>query len=200
MFRSVQVREINHFLFILQYDNTTVTQRFFCDLLTRQQVQLLPDRLHDRADDTFGSCHQHGLAVYSMFRLGKEIGGDKGGISRFIRYHLHFGRTGRHVDGHLFQADQLFGRRHILVTGTEYLIDLRNRFRSVGHRRYGLDTSCLEYLADACRFRGKQDGGVYLSILARRRTKHDFLTAGNTCRDSQHQDGREKRSRSAGNV
>ena len=200
MLRSVQVGEVDHFLFILQHDKTAVAQRFFRDLLTGQPVQLFPDRLHDRFDDAFGCRHQHGLAVHSMFRLGKEICGNKGGIGRFVCNHFHFGRTGRHVDGHLFQADQLFGRRHILVTGTEYLIDLRNRFRSVSHRRYGLDTSCLEYLADACRFRGKQDGGVYLSILARRRTKHDFLTAGNTCRDSQHQDGREKRSRSAGNV
>ena len=200
MFRCVQVGEVDHFLFILQHDKTAVAQRFFRDLLTRQPVQLFPDRLHDRFDDAFGCRHQHGLAVHAMFRLGKEIGGDKSRIGRFIRYHFHFGRTGRHVDSHLFQADQLFGRCHILVTGTEYLIDLRNRFRSISHRRYSLDSPGLEYFADTCRFRCKEDGRVYLPFPVRRRTKHDFLTAGNMCRDSQHQDGREKRSRSAGNI
>ena len=81
MLRSVQVGEVDHFLFILQHDKTAVAQRFFRDLLTGQPVQLFPDRLHDRFDDAFGCRHQHGLAVHSMFRLGKEICGDKGGIA-----------------------------------------------------------------------------------------------------------------------
>ena len=98
------------------------------------------------------------------------------------------------------QADLLLGGHHVLVAGTENLVDLGDALCAVGHRSDSLNTANLENLADAGHAGCHQNGGVHLAVAAWRCAEHNLATAGDTGGSSQHQNGREEWGGAAGNV
>ena len=200
MFRCIGISQFDGFVHITYYNQLTVGKRLFRNILAGQQSQLTLHFFFHRLLQCPGSGNQYRLAVYTMFCLAQQVGSHKRRIGSFIRQHFHFRRTGRHINSYITQAHQLFGSRYILITRTEYLIYFRHAFRTIGHCRNGLHTAGFENTVYSRHLSRKQNGRVYFSILTRRSTKHYLLTSCNLCRNSQHQHGRKKRSRSAGDV
>ena len=200
MLRRIAVGEINRLLTVFQHHDTAVAKGTFCDFLARKPFQFLANGLQHRLDNRFRIGYQHRLAVCPMFRLRKEICGNKSRIGRCICHNLHLRRACRHINCHVAQADQLFGCSYILITGPEYLIDLRHRLRPVSHGRNRLTTAYFEYATDARHLRSKQNRRMHTPFPIGRRAKHNLPTTGNPRRNCQHQNGREQRSRPARNI
>ena len=62
------------------------------------------------------------------------------------------------------EAHLLLGCHHILVAGTEDLVDLGYRLRAIGHGTDGLNTTSLEDLADTCNAGCHQNGWIHLAL------------------------------------
>ena len=122
-----------------------------------------------------------------MLGLTQQVGSHKYGIGRPVGQDFHLRRSGRHVDGHITQTDQLLGRRDILIAGTKNLIHLGDALRTVGHCCYCLYATGLEHLPHTRYTGGEQNGRMYLSVTPRRGTQHNLPTPSYAGRHCKHQ-------------
>ncbi len=72
-----------------------------------------------------------------MLGLGHQIAGDPLRESPGVGDHDYLARSLRSVDSNSAEYLQL-GRRHIVVSGTDDLVDRRDAFRTKRHSRYRL--------------------------------------------------------------
>ena len=200
MFGCIFVRQFDGLFHIFHHNKLTVGKRFLRNFLTGQKFQLTFHFLFHSLLQNLRSSNQHCLTIHTVFSLAQQIRSYKYRICRFIRQYFHFRRTGRHINRHITQTDQLFRCRHILVSRTEYLVNLRHAFRSVSHRSNSLHAACLEYPAHPCHLCSKKNSRMHPSFFIRWCAKHNLLTTRNLCRHSQHQHSREQRSCSSGNI
>ena len=200
MFRGIGIGQGYGLVHVARHDELAVLQRAGCDFPARQQGQLTLHLFHHRPAEFGRGCDQHRLAVHAMLGLAQQVGCHKDRIGRLVRQDLHFRRTGRHVDGHIAQADQLLGGGDVLIARAEYLVHTRHTLRSIRHGTNGLHASGLEDTAHTGHAGGEKNGGMHLSVLARRGAQDDFLTAGYLCGNGQHQYRAEQGSRTTGDV
>ena len=135
-----------------------------------------------------------------MLGLRQKVGSDKGRTTGLVGNDTHFAGTGRHVDGHVVKADLLLGSHHILIARSEYLVNLRHGFRSVGHCAYSLNSANLKDGTHAGNMGSGQNSGIHLSLAVRRGAKHNLTASCNLGRRCQHENGGKERSRATGHI
>ena len=87
-----------------------------------------------------------------------------------------------------------------LIARTKNLIDLGYRLGAECHRSNCLNAATLIDFGDTCHLCSKKDGRIDLTFGIGRRTENNLLTAGNSCRDGQHQYGAEQGCRATRNI
>src|SRR3712207_3961082 len=195
MLRSVLISEGQCLIHIVDKNKPAVFQRLPCNIATRQTAKLALSLQMHFFQQAFRRRDQYNLTVAAVLCLRKQIGGYEYRISRIVCQDQHFGRTGRHIDSHILQADQLFGSGNIPGSGTKYFIYLRYAFGTVCHRRNCLRSSYFIYLVYARQSGGVKNSRMNLPACIRRSAKNNFFTTRNAGGNSQHQYGGEQRSR-----
>ncbi len=142
-----------------------------------------------------GGRQQQRLRVRVVFGLRQQVRGDEVRIGRLIGDHQHFRRAGRQVERRAVGVggDQLLGRRHPAVAGSEDLVDLGDGCGAIGHRRDRLRAADLEDCVDAAQLRRDQHARIGAAVAARRRAQHPLRAAGESRRHRQHDRGRRER-------
>ena len=134
-----------------------------------------------------------------MLCLRKQVCRKIFGVRFGIRNYEDLGRACNHIDRNLAEH-LLFSLGYVCVTGSYDFINLRNARSTVCKCGDRLCTAELEYLINACNLRRRQNYGIYLTVLHRRRY-HNYLGASsNLRRNGIHKHGRGISRSSAGNV
>ena len=200
VFGRIAVGYLHHLVVVAYHYRLAVLESLRGNLLSGQESKLtlhLCFHLFCRVD---ALADEQYLTVHAVFCLRKEVGGYEAGVACLVGKHLHFARTGRHVDGDIVQADLLLGTHHELIARTEYLIDLRHALRSVSHSADGLHPTYLVDATYASRAGCNEDGGIDTTVASGRRAEHNLLAPCYLGRRGKHEHGAEQRSRSAGDV
>src|SRR5690606_29240297 len=105
-----------------------------------------------------------------------------------------------HVYRYPIFGHQLLCCRHVLIAGSEDLIDLGNAVCAKSQRCNSLSSADLDDLGDADQVSSKQDRRMNLSFPVGGRTEDYFFAASKLSGNAEHQDRAEKRSGAARNI
>ena len=199
MLCSIHIYKLNPIIKRRHDYDTAVLQSLEGHILAGKPLKLgLHFLLHLISED-LGIAHKNHLRIRPMLGLRKQVGSHKCRNSRRVRHNQHLGRSCRHIDRYL-AGDNLLGLGHIAVARTEYLVNSRNRLRTVCHCGNSLRATYLENTVDSTLGSSIKHSRSHLAILSAGGTKYHLPAASNLGRDSQHEHCRKQRSRSAGDI
>ena len=186
VFRRIGIRPLHGFIKRGQYDGLAVLKRLPRDVAPGQFFQLQVHFCLHLVDQVRAVAEQDDLAIWPVLGLAEQVGCYKRRICRMIGHNRHFGRPGRHVYGHAFQRDELFGGGHPGVAGTKNLIDGCDTRQPICHGTNGLYASKPVYLLNAAKLSSVQHRRVRVAIGSGRGTQHHVSATCYLCGHAQH--------------
>ena len=109
---------------------------------------------------------QDGAGHRVVLGLSEEVGGDQLRVGGFVGDQQRLGRARQLIDVDDAE-DASLGQHDEDVARPVDLVDVRNSFRTVRHRRDGLRATDAEDAIDACHFGGRQHQGRDLPVRSR---------------------------------